>query len=515
MLGLFVFALVLLIPESPYFHPYPGVDSSVFIYIAKRVLAGAVPYKDAWDHKGPLLYFIDALGLLMARNSIWGIWAEQVMLLTLSFWIGFFSMSNFFSRLAALGGILISFSLYPALGGGNNFSEEFSIFPMFLAIYLCIKAIHSPPSLWPYFFIGMACGASFLIRANNVGIFVAIFLVLFWNALKTSSTYVFIKLIASAMLGFFAINMVLLLFFAYHNAVWDYFSAAYYYNFIYVSESSAPLQGIYLGLGYIEILAPTLFLSFALLLADLNKSNKKSPKTQFKTIVLLALPVDLLLALKFGQRGFPHYYLTWLPAISLVCAYFIDWLQTHLDNEAIRWKYFRVSLANLAISFFVFAALLLPGRASLPKALDFFQQMISKNGIARLANDTDELDIGAVTKYFSLHSETAENPYLIVWGDGVIFNLAFNKISPTRYIYLFPLATPGYTSQEMSSEFLDAIRIYRPIILEVGGYVPPIGDAFWNGMPGMEAVNDYILEGYTLRRNFGTTNYNLYIPNSD
>ena len=41
----------------------PGGDS-IFMYVAQGILEGEVPYLDRWDHKGPLLYLINAVGLL-------------------------------------------------------------------------------------------------------------------------------------------------------------------------------------------------------------------------------------------------------------------------------------------------------------------------------------------------------------------------------------------------------------------------------------------------------------------
>ena len=41
----------------------PGTDNGVFLYGGQQLLAGKTPYLDFWDHKGPLIYFINAIGL--------------------------------------------------------------------------------------------------------------------------------------------------------------------------------------------------------------------------------------------------------------------------------------------------------------------------------------------------------------------------------------------------------------------------------------------------------------------
>ena len=52
-----------------------GVDQSVFVYVAKGILQGEAPYLDRWDHKGPLLYLINLIGLIIDEN--WGMWVIQ------------------------------------------------------------------------------------------------------------------------------------------------------------------------------------------------------------------------------------------------------------------------------------------------------------------------------------------------------------------------------------------------------------------------------------------------------
>ena len=42
----------------PFFAGRIDDDSTVFLYIAKRMQEGRIPYADMFDHKGPLLYFI-------------------------------------------------------------------------------------------------------------------------------------------------------------------------------------------------------------------------------------------------------------------------------------------------------------------------------------------------------------------------------------------------------------------------------------------------------------------------
>ena len=72
---LLIFAILL--PESPLFKPYLERDSGVFHYIGWLITQGKIPYRDVWDHKPPVIFFINALGLLLAGGSRWGVWGLE------------------------------------------------------------------------------------------------------------------------------------------------------------------------------------------------------------------------------------------------------------------------------------------------------------------------------------------------------------------------------------------------------------------------------------------------------
>ena len=47
------------------------MDESVFIYIARMMRRGYVPYRDMFDHKGPYLFFFELIGDLCGDTGIW------------------------------------------------------------------------------------------------------------------------------------------------------------------------------------------------------------------------------------------------------------------------------------------------------------------------------------------------------------------------------------------------------------------------------------------------------------
>ncbi len=78
LLGVFWFAV-----HNP-INFIPHSDSSVYLYIGQHLLKGAVPYRDTFDNKGPLLYLVNALGLTLGAGSFWGVYVLEYSLLALS-----------------------------------------------------------------------------------------------------------------------------------------------------------------------------------------------------------------------------------------------------------------------------------------------------------------------------------------------------------------------------------------------------------------------------------------------
>ncbi|MEA4907850.1 MAG: glycosyltransferase family 39 protein [Anaerolineaceae bacterium] len=76
---LFLAGLSVLIqwPLSPAIQQTPTRDSGIFLYVSSRLLSGDTLYTQIWDHKPPVVFLINALGLAGTGGSIWGVWLLQ------------------------------------------------------------------------------------------------------------------------------------------------------------------------------------------------------------------------------------------------------------------------------------------------------------------------------------------------------------------------------------------------------------------------------------------------------
>ncbi len=129
---LFLLCFIVLVPVSPALQPIPHRDSGVFLYIGQGVLEGKIPYLDFWDHKGPLIYYINALGLFLFKESYWGVWLMELFFLTISAKLGFSLMRDRFNTSFAFVGtaswVLALGKVFTIQFGGGNHVEEYALF---------------------------------------------------------------------------------------------------------------------------------------------------------------------------------------------------------------------------------------------------------------------------------------------------------------------------------------------------------------------------------------------------
>lgn len=150
-----------------------GHDAGIFAYIGYAITEGVPLYTGAWDNKGPLLYLIDALGILISyRNGIF-----------LLEFVSLFAALLFLYKTALLfapryiSAICAAFSVMPltvTLEGGN-LSEEWALPFTAIAFYFIAKFFCQEYRLRRYeMMIVGACIAAIVLLRLNIIMFLAV-----------------------------------------------------------------------------------------------------------------------------------------------------------------------------------------------------------------------------------------------------------------------------------------------------------------------------------------------------
>lgn len=457
-----VYALIFVVVIAAVFLPLmttgvpPDRDSGAFLHIGQRVLEGAIPYRDIWDHKGPAVFYINALGLYLSGGHEWGVWLLEVTSLSLAGLLGFASLRHAYGTAAALFGTSMwMLSIIPVFGvyAGGNFVEQWALPLQFGALYLFVSGSEwttGKPILWRTILIGCLGASAFLLRPNLIGVWIAIWIcwmVADWRSGLLRTFYLFLAV--SAILGAVSI------YFASHQAFSQIWDAAFAYNIAYSSASGnwKRIRAILRGMGVVQgwpLAAGSWVLA---LYTGAFKHRKPDASPNLLWLAVLLLPIEMALTGVSG-RNYPHYYLAWLPAVAMLTGYFAWWLMHLTQQEGIeaatgydRSSHFRAASARI----FLFTLTVGTALALLPAWQAAADRSKTKSRTFEVAE--------------FVKSETSTEDTILVWGaEGYIYYLSGRR-SPTRFFYQYPLVTAGYTNDSLGREFVAAFRQHLPRII--------------------------------------------------
>ena len=433
-------AMAVLIPNHPAGR-VPSEDAGVFLYAAKTLLGGGTPYLDVWDHKPPLIYLLDAVGMI--AGGLEGVWRMQVVALVIAAMLSLYALTRAFGRVPATVGTIAWLVAAPRLfltDGQQTSYVEFFVLPLQFAA-LAIVAGHADLRFRTReaVALGALAGAAALLKPTVVGIWIAIALVLVWRTRGAS-----IPRLAGMAAGALALVAGVAIFFAARGALGEMLDQAFVYNLTY--SSFAPLAD---RLGAIpeglRLTSPSGLAPLALAAAawSILARRLSSPLT---LIAVVALPIELVLAT--SGRGYHYYFLPWLAPFGVLAAF--------AAAEVVRLAEGRRALAALAVA--VVAMSVQPARL-----------------VVRLAETADDGVSRTAAEYVS--ARTVAGDPVLVWGARTEVLVLANRRAPTRFVFQYaPLATRGYATDAAVDELLADLTARPPALIvdaSSGSFVTP------------------------------------------
>jgi len=437
-IAFFAVCLIVFIPNAPNIK-FLDRDGSLFLFFGRSILEGKVPYRDLWDHKGPVLYFINAFALFISSNSIWGIWAVEIVHLLTCTIVLFNILKINFSQKTAFLGSLFFLSAFSAFIQGGNFTEEFSLLPILLSAYLLCKSNHGITRTIALI-IGALFGFVFFLRPNNIGFYLSLILVLTLSIFKRNHP---ISTLVYLFSGLVAITGLVFLYFDINQAIPDFIDQLFMRNFFYsVAYSTMPerIQGLFKSfLNYpVWLIIPVIGLILSI-------AQNQANNTLLKKVLIINLPLELLL-LSVSGRFFPHYYLCILPALTY---FFCD-----LIGKVVEYIEKLSPICLLSIFPILSIVLTIPLWLNLDAIRPFMREVV-KYGNRIKSNELIEY----------VQASTSKMDTILVWGYDPMVYLYSNRFTSTRYSYQQAFETPNYTKPEMIVEFCEDLAKKPPMLI--------------------------------------------------
>ena len=315
-----------------------GMDSAVFKTMGLAILKGKIPYVDIFDHKGPILYFINAFGQWLIPGRM-GVFLLQVVGLSVALFYWFKTANLFINKIWSFLSVLIALFIFGGVIQEGNQCEEWMMYffsiALYYVFYYIVKQSERTHPLKYSVLYGLCFGMAFFIRPNDAvsilgGIMTGITVLLIYK--KEYKSAVFNALCFAV--GFIVVVIPVISFFLYYSAVDEMIYGLLGFNKSYAGGASAILKSVLLGQKSALLLV---FLSFVLLVYEIKT---------YRPLLIVLLPVLFFEWLLMGTNAFAHYYIVLMP-IYLTIIVFIVLLCLKKKKS---WSLIILSIAILFVS---------------------------------------------------------------------------------------------------------------------------------------------------------------------
>lgn len=425
---------------------YPSHDSAIFTYFGQQILRGKMPYTELWDHKPPLIFYFDALGLKIANGSMAGIWLLEFILFYLGSLILLHLLKQRFPKWLSVTVLSLGILHYVRVLDFGNYTEELSLLFVICAIGLYFSKRKANPVLFGLL-NGILCGLAFTSKQNTIGCWLALFLLSLTGVLisekRTSTVQYFAKYWICTGIGFFIINIGWIIYFSMHHALEAYWDVAFRFNFIYSENSSDNrLACAWTTLTFLSSVSPFLFLGFLSWMPGFISFVKSTKdfirKKELPAWAVLALPIELILAGLSGMN-YQHYFILCIPPVIVLLCHALTCLTDRLLPQ--KWYIKPCVMIILCL-------------ASLPLIRCF-----DDNYMHRTPSSYTK-----VRDY--VLNDTVPDQSILVWGSRTAIYVMSERYAPTAYfnerpLYLFPDAV----QEKQWNEFLSDLKRDIPQVI--------------------------------------------------
>lgn len=474
---LFLAALgvALLSPLGPFSKDMPAADSTVFLSIGQGILDGKVPYVDFFDHKGPLLYAINAGGLLLGKFLglscgflPWGgVWILELVSLFLALLFAFKTALLFAAPRPAMLAVLVNSVCLGAFFYQGNLPEEYALPLVFASLYLYLRHFISGVELRgrDTVLLGVFAGMSLLLKPNMFSVWAACSGVLCLQMALARDWRRFALHVGSFFSGVALVFVPVFLLLAITGALPDFFGQYVLFNLRYASHSGSLWNSIHNFFSIANRMHIWVLPVVAFYLVARFHGKRECPG-----FLAWFLSIPLAMAMfasspHLGERNFMVMVPLYLPAL----AFFAGKMDEHF--AAVGFKFLRLALPCVVFASAFYPALRQNGEDLLNslKRGENRPNPLSEEKAWKVAQNVLE-EIGGSAENAGEHSAVIGN------NCGLYF---CTKLPPfSKYLYQYPLVK---IAPEILAEFQGQFEKSHPkLVFVVWPYVTAIPGAKGN-----------------------------------
>lgn len=457
--GIISFLFLLKSPLHPWISSTADTDSSVFKTIAMVMQNGGIPYRDSFDHKGPLLYVINYIGNLI--SSYKGVWVIEFISLTITLLMLYKIARLACKKSNSVVVVFTAVSLLFIYFEGGNLAEEYAMSFIAISLYLFLKFfLKNKISNIGIFASGFCFGAVLLIRPNMISIWIAMYIAVLFSFLRRKEWKGLLNFIIWSILGLIAIIIPFIIWLGMNNALEKCWEDYILFNMTYTSaEGGRALFPAKWSACFTFSDTAIFILSFFSLLFCRSDEEKS---INFYYVLYLLLSLFLI-----GMSGmtYKHYGMILIPAT----VYPIARLFSHIENIGLPKL---DGVLSMIVSLYLLCTFIAPDWIGLTKEIPQIYESKEDRHISSV--------VDTISNYIKENTDTEDR--ISVYGNWDIIYVISNRLHATDYSYVTPIG--GICPKIYDDYFKQLEEELPPIIVIQKGY-------FDNRMARFLAENSY------------------------
>lgn len=237
--------VTLMSTTSPLYLFHDSTDANWFFTMGKGMVNGKVLYRDLFDHKGPLLYALHAVGYLLSPTDFHGVWMIQIVFFAAFLYVSYYILRLYLSQAASYCGLIFTAAAAAsakAYAGGDT-AEELCLPLLAVGVYVTLRHFArtdgKPVAARVLLGCGVLAGCVLWIKYTMLGIYFIMMAALFFERLLRRDWRRAFTSCAWFLLGMLLATLPWVVYFAVNGALGSWWEVYFYDNlFRYPADRS-------------------------------------------------------------------------------------------------------------------------------------------------------------------------------------------------------------------------------------------------------------------------------------
>lgn len=370
-------SFLLICSKTSFLYPFHDwFDSNSFLTVGRGMANGLIPYRDLFEQKGPILYFIHFLASLISDRTFFGVWIFQVLSFTLFLYYTGKTILLYLPKKYCYF-LLPFFTFLIFMMQSYRYGDSAEEFCLPLLMYSCFALLahlkQQPKKIPLRFFLihGSIAGIVLWIKYSLLGFWFGFMAFFFFYTLKQKQYSLSFLRCLVFLSGMILPTIPVLCYFGYHQAIPDLFQAYFLVNIQSYTVKATLLEKItFIYQTFFTKIIQEHITGILILLSGYFFYKKEKKKSCFYAIA--SCFIWLVLSVYGGGRNYSYYFLIFAPFALFGLIFLFEKIKLPKTKQSL-------FVSSLVIVLFLLALFFQPNTESLTlKKEDYAQYQFAK-----------------------------------------------------------------------------------------------------------------------------------------